>query len=329
MRSLPFVAILAVVLAAPVARGEDPKPAGAPPADAKPAAPPALASDADAAAAVAAFKEEFKAKGLKGEDKTAQRDWAMSKISKIQHAQVVEELADVVRGGDEKLRRIAVLYLGDQKALPGSAGRVASAALEKNRKDPRFVLSALRTIGGVGYLGAEETLRDLMKGDDFLYKKAAIVAAGETRDIRLLPDLLRIVGVTDKGTQESGGSDEVVVEEGYSWEGAEASVDTGTAGDGDQQAAEAQVEAELAANEAAAAAGAGAGGSKGSSASQRGKGGASRSPKELAPHVLKAVSRITGQSFQTPQAIVAWLKANRSKIADERSKVAEKAKAQP
>jgi hypothetical protein len=290
---------------------------------------PALASDEDAAAAVATFKEEFKAKGLKGAERTSQRDWAMSKLAKVQHATVVEALADVVRSSDARLRTLGVLWLAEQKALPGPAGRVTVAALEKNRKDFMFVFSALDTIGSLRYLGAGDALRDYMKGDIFVFKKAAIVAAGETRDIRLLPDLLRLLGVDSKGDDSSQA---VVTSEGASWDGAEASVDTGTPGDADQKAAEAAVAAQLAANEAGAGGGGGGGGPGGASGGgggeTRGKGGASRSIKELAPHVLGAVKKITGQNFATAQSIVKWLGENREWVAKERARITALAKSQ-
>jgi HEAT repeat protein len=321
------LALAAAIFPAASALAEDPKPAPAGDAKAAPK-PPALATDEEADAALLAFKEEWKAKGLKGKEKELQRAWAMEKLSKVNHPSVVDALAEVSRGGDAKLRATAVLYLSEQKALPGPAGRAALAALERNKKDFVLLFSSLDTIGSVRYLGAGDSLRELMKGDNFTVRKAAIVAAGKTGDVRLLPDLLKLLGIDAK--EDGGGDDkEVVVTEGYSWEGAEASVDTGTAGDADQQAAEAAVAAQLAANEAAAAAAAGAGGGgSGGGATTRGKGGAARSIKELAPHILKAVQQITGQKFATGKAIAEWLKANRAWLAEERARVAEAAKAQ-
>jgi hypothetical protein len=247
---------------------------------------PALSTDEQAAAALAVFEEEFKAKGLKGDDRTSQRDFAMSKVVKVQHARVVEALAKVSRSGEPMLRTLGVLYLGEQRALPGTAGKEVLATLKANRKDTLLVLSALDSFGNLRYVGAGDTIRDLMRDQDFSVKKSAIIASGRTRDVRLLPDLLKLLGIDAKadGTDGDGDGNDgpVVTSEGYSWEGAEASVDTGTPGPGDQQAAEAAVEAQLRANEAAARASAGGGGGVGGGTGGGisiggGRGGSSRS----------------------------------------------------
>jgi hypothetical protein len=186
-----------------------------------------------------------------------------------------------------------------------------------------LVLSCLDSFGNLRYVGAVEQIRDLLQSPDFTVKKAAIVACGRTRDVRLLPDLLKLLGIDTK----ADGSDEpVVTQEGYSWEGAEASVDTGTPGPGDQQAAEAEVNRQLANNEAAARAAHANGGAGGPTGP--GKGGSGRSLKELAPHILKAVRHITGQTFTTGREIVAWLAKNKDWLAKERKEIAEEAKRQ-
>src|SRR5688572_18740747 len=98
-RSSVVLALLALgVVAAPgVARAGD-----APPAvpAASPAAAPAVASDATAQAAVARFKEDFKAKGLKGEDRRSQRDFALSTLAMVQHPLVVDALAQATTNSD-------------------------------------------------------------------------------------------------------------------------------------------------------------------------------------------------------------------------------------
>jgi hypothetical protein len=287
---------------------------------------PQRSTDEQAVAAVAIFEEEFKAKGLKGDDKTSQRDFAMTKLAKVQHAKVVEVLAKIGRSTDPTLRTLSVLYLGEQRALPGTAGKEVVAILDRNRKDLVLVLSALDSFGNLRYVGAPESIRDLMKDQNFSVKKAAIVAAGRTRDVRLLPDLLRLVGVEAKA---DGGDDKVVVTEGYSWPGAEASVDTGTPGPGDQQAAEAQVAAQLAANQAAAEAAAGGGSGGGvSDGPARPGGGGGRSLKELIPHILRAVRFITGQEFLSTRQIADWLAKNKDWLAAERKAVEEETKRQ-
>jgi hypothetical protein len=323
----PLLALLALVLLVPATFAEDPKPPEAKDgAEAPKNVRPPLSSDEAATTALEIFEEDYKAKGLKGEERTAQRDWAMSKLVKVQHKAVVEALAKVAKGGDPTLRTLGILYLGDMKALPGTAGKEVLQVLERNRKDSVVVLSALDSFGNLRYVGATEMIADLIHAQDFTFKKAAIVAAGRTRDIRLLNDLLKILGIEDKGG-DSGG-DDVVVTEGYSWEGAEAHVDTGTPGPGDQEAAERQVAEQMAQNQAAAAAAAGGGGAGGGTGGERGAGGASRSLKELAPHALVAIKHITGQRFQTGKDILTWLSKNRAWMAQEKKAVIEETKRQ-
>jgi hypothetical protein len=131
-----------------------------PPADPAPAAPaapavPKVDDDAKATAAVATFKEAFKAKGMKGDERLAQRDWALSELVKVQHPLVVAELGEVARSNDEKLRLLAVIYLGDQKALPALAGEQVLTALKKHGGDTVLVLSALQSLASLKYLGGD------------------------------------------------------------------------------------------------------------------------------------------------------------------------------
>src|SRR5262245_13724297 len=117
-RSLPaFPALLALVVTPLFARGAAAEPPAAPAPAAKPA--PALATAEQAAAALAKFKEDYKAKGLKGDDKLAQRDFAMSAVSKVQHLSVVDALGEVSRETDSTLRMLGTIYLGEQTLLPG------------------------------------------------------------------------------------------------------------------------------------------------------------------------------------------------------------------
>src|SRR5262249_32734790 len=125
-------------------------------------------------------------------------------------------------------------------------------------------------------------------------------------------------------TKADGSDGPIVTQEGYSWEGAEASVDTGTPGPGDQQAAEAQVRAQMAANQAAAES-AHPGSGDGTAHGGRGVG---RSPKELAPHILKAVHYITGQTFPSGAAITDWLGKNKAWLVSERKAIEEETKKQ-
>lgn len=297
-----------------------------PPAGAPAPAAPTVATQEAAEAAVAAFREAFKAKGLKGEERLAQRDWALGELAKVQHPLVVAELGELARGGDEKLRTLAVVYLGDQRALPALAGEQVLAAIKKGRADTVLVLSGLQSLGALKYLGADALLVDLMKVDDYVVKKAAITTAGQVGDMRLLDELLKLLGVDPKAPpptsggaepEKSGGKE--VVEEGYSWEGAEATVDNGASDNsGENAEAKAKAEAQIAANKAAAAKGGGGGGggmgAGGGGGATTGRGGSSRSKDDWKPHVLKALKALTGEAFMSNREIRQWLAGNGGRV---------------
>lgn len=320
-RALAVSLVVSLASLAPVAQAQPP--AGVP----APAAP-AVATQEAAEAAVAAFREAFKAKGLKGEERLAQRDWALGELAKVQHPLVVAELGELARGGDEKLRTLAVVYLGDQRALPALAGEQVLAAIKKGRADTVLVLSGLQSLGALKYLGADALLVDLMKVDDYVVKKAAIITAGQVGDMRLLPDLLKLLGVDPKAppptTGGAGGSGEPeksggkeVVEEGYSWEGAEATVDHGHADNsGENAEAKAKAEAQIAANKAAAGKGGGGGGGPGAGGGgpTTGRGGSARSQDDWKPHVLKALKSLTGEAFMSNREIRQWLAGNGGRV---------------
>lgn len=321
MRLRSALLALSLVLT-PVAAHADGAAPGAGAAPAAPAAAPKLASDEEAAAAIAVFKEAWKAKGLKGDERLMQRDFALSQLAKVQHPLVVAELGEVAKSGDTDLKIFALVYLGEQKASPALAGQHAAAAVQKHAKDTVIVLTGLQTLGELKYLGAGKVLEDLIKSDDFTVKKYAIATAGKIGDMRLLDELLKILGVDPKAPpttpkeEKSGGKE--VVEEGYSWEGAEATVDHGHADNTQENAeAKAKAEAQIAANKAAAqggGGGGGGGGGVGGGGSTGGRGGSSRSKEELKPYVLKALKSLTGETFMNSKELRAWLGGNLGKI---------------
>ena len=264
----------------------------------------------------------------------------MFRVSRVVHRTVDDALAVVSRGGDETLRMIAVAYLGDQKALPAYAGIRIAAAMKANPKDGVLVMTGLQSIGSLQWLGAREEIKAALKHTSYAIKKTGIQTVGQTGDLRLLPDVLSLVGVTigkdggvpPESSSESGKSEET---KGYSWSGAEASVDTGTSGDGDQKAAEAKVKAQLAANKAAAGGGDSGGGTPsaggdtgGGSGGVGGRGGASRTPQELIPAVLATLKKLTGQTFAGPKEVREWMKAHQKEFQERCAKLDDAEKAQ-
>jgi hypothetical protein len=237
----------------------------------------------------------------------------------------VAELGDVAKSGDDDLKIFAIIYLAEQKASPALAGAHVVTAMQKNAKDTVIVLTGLQSVGTLKYLGAGNLIKELIRSDDFAVKKYAIGTAGKLGDMRLIDELLKILGVDPKAPpaspqeEKSGGKE--VVEEGYSWEGAEATVDHGHADNTQENAeAKAKAEAQMAANKAAAKAaaggggGGGGGGGVGEGGGGGGRGGSSRSKDEVKPHVLKALKSLTGETFMSSKEIRKWLGENGEKV---------------
>ena len=224
----------------------------------------------------------------------------------------------------------ATLY---KRLVPGAAGKRVVEAATRGAVEDAFRMTCLQQIGRLKYLGARETIKDALKAQSYAVKKSALAAAGRTGDVRLLREVVAVIGVELPADGAGGGNDpqsggKEVTQEGYSWEGAEASVDTGTAGDSDQKAAEAQAKAQAAANQAAAAKGSGGGGPGGGEGGARGAGGASRSPKELIPTVLGVLKQLTGRTFANAGEFKKWFVENHKELLEKAKALDEQEKAQ-
>ena len=341
VRKLPFwFACLALVAiaATPAIAGEE-RAGEEKAAEAKRELPP-IASDEEAAEAIKAFKEHYKAKGLKGNEKIAQRDWAMEQLIQIQHKDVVDALAKALKSKDENLKIAAVVHMGSQVALPGYAGKKVVEAMQRAKKNEKnFLMSGLESLGKLRYLGGQAVIIKALKHHDFSVKKAAIRAVGETMDMRLIDEMLAQVDVEaytkqdpkaagpdkGKGGGSSGGGETT---EGYSWEGAEAFVDRGEADNTQENAdaereARAQAEANRAEAEARAAAegnsggGGGAPGGGGSGvggAGGGGKGASGRSKQELIYPIKATLKMLTGEDFNGARSIQIWVFDNKDHI---------------
>jgi len=229
-------------------------------ADPEPQGPLKLASDAEVAEALVQFKKDFKARGIPKEDVVSQRNWAMKKIARLQHPDIIEALAKITKYTNKDLRTLALIYLGDQKLHPYLAAKPILAAMKKHKRDRSVIMTGLQSLCLLKYLGARREIAALLKNKDFAVKKLAISSVGAIKDIRMLKDVLRLLGVdvdatssqsTDAKTgsgqdgaktdsqkadsskkgSDSGGADEggdaEAVEPGYSWDGVDVFVPQG------------------------------------------------------------------------------------------------------
>jgi HEAT repeat protein len=253
-------------------------------ADEPPAAPavPALATDAQVEAALEAFKTAWKAPGTRGIERTAVREVAMRHLAQVQHPKVVERLAKLTRDRDEDIRTLAVMYLGEQRALPGPAGREVVKAMNANLKDPVYVMFAIEAIGDLGYRGALPELRALLDHKDEGVQKVAMLAVGDTGEMRLVADLIQRM-------------EDLKIENGVSWEGGEVHYDSGAEGNADQEKAEQLYHEQYGSN------------------ARQGK-SAARAMRDMRPVLLDAMKRLTGQEFLSAKEARAWAEKNAAEV---------------
>ncbi len=251
-------------------------------AEEAPAAPaPAVDTEEVAAEALTTFKTEYKAKGLRGDEKIAQRVFAIRQLAGVQHADVIAQLRKLARmGGDgnRDVRTAAVQYLGMQKALPGKAGATVVEAMKRNTNDGVLLISGLQALQDLQYQAASELLRTLMKHKDYSVQKATMLAIGTLSDMRLLKEVYELLKEIKKA-------------KGESWDGVSVSVDTGASGTTDQDAAEALGQAQMAKNK------------------RKGRRGG-RSQRDMGPVVEEVLKKLTGEVFEKEKDAREWMKAN-------------------
>lgn len=256
------------------ARADDPKAPAAAPA-------PTLATNAEAKDAIAKFKEEFKAK-----DVEAKCD-AIDGLAKVQHPDVVAELAKLLTHKNLEIRATATQDMGFQKAVPAIAGARLVATLEGKNLDWAYTTDAIDALKALKYRAALPLLVKLIKHENHVIVRWAFDALGDLKDVRAIEAILDRIK-------------ELKIDQAVRWDGVSVTVDTGTAGDGDQKAAEALGAALAAAN--------------------KGKGrSGGRTSRALGEIVFLVLKDLTGQQFSTGKAAREWLDANKAAV-DEKKK---------
>ncbi len=246
---------------------------------------PPMASDEAAAEALAVFKQEFKASGLKGDEKLSQQDFAMRQVAVVQHRSVVDMLFKQTRNRSVDLRTAAVIYLGKQRALPGYAGERVVKAMDKQKKDSTLVMAGINAIVALEYQAASEVLKKLTNHKDYSVKKHAFLAIGDLKDMRLVGDIYKLLK-------------SIKLEKGQKWDGVNVTVDTGTAGDGDQKAAEKKGREQMSKNK------------------RKGK-RAARAQRDIVPIIEEVLKLLTGEEFATAKMAQDWIKAHDAEIKEE------------
>ncbi len=280
--SLSLVAVLGGALAFGIFPADTPAWAedDAPAKKAKPIPP--LATAEEVAEALAAFKVAFKAKGMKGDEKLAEQDWAIRGLAAVQHPKVTDQLVKLTKHRSEEIRTSAVIKLGDQRRIPGYAGAAVVEAMKRNSKDATFQMAGLAAIANLRYLGAKTTITTLMGHHDYAVKKNALTTIAKLADHRFIEEIVKLMKA-------------LKLEKGASWDGVNVTYDTGASGDSDQKMAEKLGKAAEAKN------------------AKKGK-GAARSQRDIGPVVLELMFDLTGEQFTGGIAARKWVSENRKHV---------------
>lgn len=270
MKRLPLVllALLLVPILWPAAAcAEEPAAETSPP----------LATDEVAKAALKDFKEAYKAKGYKGDEKTAMRDRAMRRLAEVQHPDVADALFKLTRDRNADIRTLAVMYLGELRALPGYAGRFVVKVMDKQAEDPVILMFGIEALANLNYRGALPKLRELLRHEDEGVRKVVILTIGDMQELRMFEDLLAL-------------AKELKIDQGWKTDGHEVRYDSGAAGDGDQKMAE-KIYKERYGN------------------ARKGR-SAARAMRDFRPVLLEAMKRLTGEEFFGREQAETWAKEN-------------------
>jgi HEAT repeat protein len=243
---------------------------------------PALATDEEATAALETFEKDFKATGSKGEEKTAVREKAMRILARVQHPKVADRLAKLTRHSDADIRTLACMYLGDQKELPGYAGKFVLEALKKNLSDYVYLMVASDAVEALDFRGQVPVLKELLAHKDEAVRKNALQVIGGMKEVRMIPDVLQLMI-------------DLKIDKGVKWEGGEVTYDSGAPGTHDQEMAEKIYHEKYGGNAA------------------KGKSGG-RKMRDMKPLLLETMKALTGEEFVHTKQAEEWLKEHAAEI---------------
>ena len=87
----------------------------------------------------------------------------MEQIAPLQHPKIVDALGKITKNSNPDLRLLAMIYLGDQKALPHQSAKYILAAMKKGKKDTVTLITGLQSLGNLKYLGASKEIVSLLR----------------------------------------------------------------------------------------------------------------------------------------------------------------------
>lgn len=230
-------------------------------------------SDDVAKEAIAKFQEAFKAADV------GARQSAVFTLHDFPNDLVLKELEKLLRNKDPDIRHVAALAVGGQKHDPEKAGEVLMKAYRKDFATENVVASSLESMAELKYMGYWPEIRPAFKDERNVVVIRVLDMLGTNKDWRAFPDLVELY--------------REVMPKRISWSTGEVTVDTGAAGNEDQEAAQAEFNKRY-----------GAGGSK-----EKAKAKAKANSYDLrnfTPQIKTCVTKITGQTFDNAFDLEEW-----------------------
>jgi hypothetical protein len=202
---------------------------------------------------------------------------------------VIKELAKYLRNRDPAIKGVAALALGGQGHNKEAAGKLLLKTYEKEKKELEVAIScldAMKALGWYGYWPALE--KDTGKGTRSAVVIRILEVLGANKDYRALPMLLDMY--------------KTAMPKYVRWTTGTVNVDTGAAGNEDNEAAEREFNRRF-----------GAGGSRARAAAE----GKSKSfdARNFTTQIRKCVKEITGEDFETDIDLEDWWIENWEKVA--------------
>lgn len=230
-------------------------------------------SDEAAKEALAKFSDAFKA------SETEAKQSAIFSLHDVPHPLVLKELEKLLKNKDPDLRHVAALAVGGQKQDPKKAGDALMKAYGKDATSENVVASCFEAMAELKYMGYWPDIKPAFKDERNIVVMRLLDLLGTTQDWRAFPDLVELY--------------RVVMPARVSWSTGEVKVDTGAAGNEDNEAAQAEFNKRY-----------GAGGSK-EKAKAKSKANAF-DLRNFQPQIRACVKRITGKEFDNAFDVEEW-----------------------
>ena len=223
--------------------------------------------------------KEFKT-ALRKADSTEEKQELVFGLHDVPHDLILKELKRLIRNKSEEIRVVAALAAGGQGHNKDRAGKLLMDSFEREKKTVNVAISCIDGMKELRYYGYwPEIEKSTGNGARSAIVIRILELIGSNKDYRALPMLLKMY--------------KVAMPKRVTWKTGTVNVDTGAAGDADNQAAKAAFNKKY-----------GAGGSK-AKAKAAGK-ARSFDARNFSTQIRACAKAITGQDFETDFDLEDW-----------------------